>query len=103
VEDGPIGLRIGNFWGQPFWCLLHISLALGVSVTISCDRALAQIPIPPTLPPKPPEPIPIPQPAPETPLQPSTPALPSQKERLGIPDTVLLCQWVGAKSSELND
>jgi hemolysin activation/secretion protein len=83
---------------QPFWCLLNISLVLGVSVTLSCDRALAQVPrtgpqgqpIPstPALPPKPPEPVPIPKPAPETPLQPPTPALPSTKERLGIPGTI---------------
>jgi hemolysin activation/secretion protein len=86
-----------SVWGQPFWCLLNISLALVVSVTTSCDRALAQVPrppgpqeqtIPPTLPPKPPEPIPIPQPAPEAPLRPLTPAVPSPKERLGIPGTI---------------
>ncbi len=88
-----------SVWGQPFWCLLNISLAL--SVTLSCDRALAQIPIlrpqeqtiPPTLPPKPPEPIPIPQPAPETPLKPPTTAVPSFKERLGIPGTITVSRF----------
>jgi hemolysin activation/secretion protein len=97
VEDSPIESKMRSVSGQPFWYLLNISLALGVSVTFSCDRALAQVPrtgpqgqpIPTTpLPPKPPEPVPIPKPAPETPLQPPTPALPSTKERLGIPGTI---------------
>jgi hemolysin activation/secretion protein len=101
VGDGPIELKMRSVWGRPFWCLLNISLVLVVPVTLSCDRALAQIPIlrpqdqaiPPTLPPKPPQPVPIPQPAPETPLQPPTPALPSTKERLGTPGTITVSRF----------
>jgi hemolysin activation/secretion protein len=70
-----------------------------MSITISCSRALAQIPpppprqeqpIPPTLPlsPKPPQPIPTPQPAPETPLSPPSTTVPSPEGRLSIPGTI---------------
>jgi hemolysin activation/secretion protein len=98
----PIGLRIRRIWGQPFWGLFNVSLVLGMSVTLSCNRALAQAPrppgpqeklIPPTLPPRPPQPVPVPQPAPETPLQPPTPVVPSTKERLGIPGTVTVARF----------
>jgi hemolysin activation/secretion protein len=111
VEDGPIKLRVRSVGGQPFWCLLNISLALGVFVTLSCNRALAQIPkrqeqpIPPTLPlpPKPPEPIPIPQPAPETPLRPPTPSVPSPEERLSIPGTINVTRFKFAGNTAFSD
>ncbi len=111
MKDGPIGLRVGRVGGQPFWHLLNISLALGVLVTLSCNRALAQIPrrqeqpIPPTLPlpPKPPEPVPIPQPAPETPLKPPTPAVPSPEERLSIPGTITVTRFKFAGNTAFSD
>jgi hemolysin activation/secretion protein len=104
-------LKMRSVWGQPFWCLLNISLALGVFVTLSCNRALAQIPkrqeqpIPPTLPlpPKPPEPIPIPQPAPETPLRPPTPSVPSPEERLSIPGTINVTRFKFAGNTAFSD
>ena len=101
-----------SVWGQPFWCLLNISLALGGTVTLSCDRALAQIPkptrpqqlpLPSTLPPKPPEPIPIPQPAPETPLKIPTPAVPAPEERLGIPGTITVTRFKFAGNKAFSD
>ncbi|MGA7935408.1 MAG: ShlB/FhaC/HecB family hemolysin secretion/activation protein [Kovacikia sp.] len=99
-------------WVQPFWCLLNISLMLGVSVTISCDRVLAQIPepirpqeqpFPFPLPPKPPVPIPIPQPALEPPLQLPTPTVPSPKERLGIPGTITVTRFEFAGNTAFSD
>jgi hemolysin activation/secretion protein len=90
--------------GKPFWYLLNISIVLGMSITISYGRALAQIPpppprqeqpIPPTLPlpTKPPEPIPTPQPAPETPFKPPTITVPSPEGRLSIPGTITVTRF----------